>query len=76
MKKRNGEESNEGELRREYHFDYAKAKPNRFADRLSEEEIVIVLEPDVAAAFPTSEAVNKALRLVMEISSIPASRPE
>jgi hypothetical protein len=32
---------------------------------------VVLLEPDVAAAFPTPETVNEALRLVMRLSAIP-----
>ena len=51
------------ELRPHYDFDYRTAKPNRFAARLSEETIVVVLDPDVAAVFNTSEAVNEALRV-------------
>ena len=35
---------------------------------------MIVLEPEIAVAFPTAEAVNKALRLVMQLSQIPASK--
>jgi hypothetical protein len=50
------------DLREHYSFDYSKAKPNRFADRFSEEAIVVVLDPDVAAVFTTSEAANQALR--------------
>ncbi len=30
-----------------------------------------VLDPDVVAAFPTDEAVNSALRLVLQIARIP-----
>ena len=29
---------------------------------------VVVLAPDVAAAFPTSEAVNEALRLLLKVA--------
>ena len=77
MKKRSGDDSREtDELRRQYDFDYAKAKPNRFAERLGEDAIVVRLDPDVAAAFPTPEAVNKALRLVMELSLIPSAKPD
>ena len=32
---------------------------------------VVVLAPDVAQAFPTEEAVNEALRLVMRMAQIP-----
>ena len=34
---------------------------------------LIILDPDVAQAFPTNEAVNEALRLVIHISRIPES---
>jgi hypothetical protein len=72
MKKPNGEvANNKDELRMEYDFDYTKAKPNRFAQQLDQDVVVILLEPDVAAAFPTPEAVNEALRLVMQLSAIP-----
>jgi hypothetical protein len=50
------------DLSEHYRLDYSKAKPNRFADRFSEESLVVVLDPDVAAVFTTSEAANQALR--------------
>jgi len=46
------------ELREHYSFDYSKAKPNRFADRFSEESIAVVLALGVAAVFTTSEAAK------------------
>jgi len=55
----------EDELREHYSFDYSKAKPNRFANRFSEEAVVVVLDPDVAAVFTTSEATNQALRTLI-----------
>jgi uncharacterized membrane protein YebE (DUF533 family) len=60
------------ELREHYELDYSEAKPNRFAARLDQESVMVVLEPDIAAAFPTAEAVNDALRLVVRLSAIPA----
>jgi len=50
------------DLRPEYDFDYAKAKPNPCAARLKGRTVAVVLEPDVAEAFPTSKAVNAQLR--------------
>ena len=32
---------------------------------------LVVLEPDLAQAFPSDEAVNKALRLVLQAAQIP-----
>lgn len=61
------------DLRAEYDFDYAKSRPNRFASRTSGSVVAVVLEPDVAAVFGTSESVNRALRAV--IAGLPAGDP-
>jgi hypothetical protein len=62
------------EMRRGYRFDYTKAKPNRFAAEMGAGTIAVVLDPDVAAVFQSSEAVNALLRSV--ISALPAgSKP-
>jgi hypothetical protein len=53
------------ELRAHYKFDYSKAKPNRFAGQLDEEAVVVVLDPDLAAVFTTSEEANQALRVLI-----------
>ena len=53
------------ELRPEYRFDYAKARPNAYAARLKGKAVAVVLDAEVAAAFPTSESVNTALRAVI-----------
>ena len=54
------------ELRPEYQFDYRKARPNRFADRVDPQRLVITLDPDVGKVFTTSEAVNSILRALIE----------
>ena len=56
----------------EYRFDYKKAKPNRFATRMNDEPLVVMIEPDVAKVFKSSEQVNKALRAL--ISAIPEKK--
>jgi hypothetical protein len=60
------------ELASEYRFDYSKLKLNRFAARMPADTIAVVLEPDVAAVFKSSERVNAVLRSV--ISSGPQSK--
>ena len=45
----------------EYHFDYSKAKPNRFAKQI----VNVTLDDDVAKVFTTADAVNKALRAIL-----------
>jgi len=52
-------------MRSEYRFDYRRAKPNGFAERMAEGALAVVLEPDVAAVFRSSEAVNTFLRSVI-----------
>jgi len=52
-------------LRPEYIFDYSKAKANPYAAQLKGRTVAVVLEPDVAAAFPNSKAVNTQLRAVV-----------
>ncbi len=65
------------ELNEHYDFDYSKAKPNRFAARLAQEQLMVVLDPDVAAIFPTSEAVNEALRvLATAAQNLPHGTPK
>jgi hypothetical protein len=52
-------------LRREYRFDYAKSRPNRFAVAMASDAMTVVLDPDVAAVFDSSKKVNKLLRAVI-----------
>ena len=64
------------ELRAEYHFDYSKSRPNRFADAIDSTAVVVVLDPDVAEVFTTPESVNNALRaLISAIPQSPKRRP-
>ena len=59
-------------LRSEYRFDYSKSKPNRFAAKISKGSVAVVLEPDVAEIFGSSEVVNDLLRSI--IAAIPSSK--
>ena len=51
-------------MRPEYDLDYRQARPNRFAPRM-QNAVAVVLEPDVATVFKTSESVNAMLRSVI-----------
>lgn len=53
------------EMLSEYSFDYSKSKPNRFA--ITEKQIVVQIDEDVAKVFSSSEDVNKALRTLISI---------
>lgn len=53
------------DLRTEYAFDYAQAKPNRFAAAVSPGGRLVVLEPEVAEYFRESGSVNAVLRALL-----------
>ena len=57
------------DLRPEYDFDFSKGERGRYFKRLQKEgSNNIVLEPDVAKAFPDSAAVNDALRQLLTLA--------
>lgn len=63
------------ELRDEYEFEYSNAKPNRFATRFKPTVRSVVLDSDLAAAFPTTESVNAALREYLRTHPVPHPAP-
>ena len=73
--KTNSRKDTSDDLRTEYNL--AELLPGgiqgKYVDRCREGTNVVVLAPDVANAFPTDEAVNAALRLVMKLKEIPAN---
>jgi hypothetical protein len=56
----------------EYRFNYSKSQPNRFAAKMSKGTVAVVLEPDVAEIFRSSEVVNALLRSI--IAAMPSSK--
>jgi hypothetical protein len=63
------DKSSDDELRNEY--DLSKMEGiirGKYAKRYKEGSNIIVLAPDVVEAFPNSDAVNEALRLLMSIA--------
>ena len=59
-------------MRAEYRFDYTRSGPNRFAGRVREGSLAVVLDPDVASVFDSAESVNSLLRSV--IAALPDSK--
>ncbi len=45
----------------------------KYVQQYREGSNVVILDPDVAEAFPTSEAVNEALRLAMRLARLSQS---
>jgi len=62
--KSTGKESND--MLPEYKFNYSKARPNRFATRIQEEDVTVTLDPDVSKIFRISESVNSVLRALID----------
>ncbi len=57
------------DLRPEYRReDFGEMERGKYAARPKESSNVIVLAPDVAEAFPNAEAVNQALRKLIELA--------
>lgn len=56
--------SSDSEMRDEY--DFSGAVRGKYAQRFREGSNVVVLDPDVAAEFTTTEQVNEALRVIIK----------
>lgn len=61
----NFENEENDDLLPEYNFDYTKARPNRFVNRVQKSDVTVILDADIAEVFKTSEAVNHALRALL-----------
>ncbi len=72
MKKKLGNDKDD-ELRPEYdlHELLEGGVRGKYAERYRAGTNLVLLDPDVAKAFPTEQAVNEALRLVIQLTKIP-----
>jgi len=50
----------------EYHFDYSRARTNRFARGIAEGSLVVVLEPKLAQVYKTPECVKAILEAIAQ----------
>ncbi|MCC6569811.1 MAG: hypothetical protein IT315_11295 [Anaerolineales bacterium] len=72
MKKNSTKKRNDYELRKEYDLSKMTVLPRgRFDPKRRVGSNVVVLEPEIAKAFPNDEAVNEALRLILKATKIP-----
>ncbi|HEV2881515.1 MAG TPA: hypothetical protein VGX24_09590 [Pyrinomonadaceae bacterium] len=63
------EDEQQDELRPEYDFSQLKGRVRgKYAGRYREGTNLVLLDPDVAAAFPDAKAVNEALRLLIDVA--------
>ena len=62
-----------GDLRPEYRReDFGAMERGKYAVQMREASNVVVLDPDIAAAFPNDQAVNAALRSLLELAKLAA----
>lgn len=67
--KKAGTEKEEDELRPEYDLSKLKGRVRgKYAERYRAGTNLVLLEPDVATAFPDAKAVNEALRLLIKVA--------
>jgi hypothetical protein len=67
--------SKRDELRSEYkRSDFGKMVRGKYASRISAATNVVVLDPEVAEAFPNDQAVNEALRSLINVAKA-STRP-
>src|ERR1700733_261416 len=71
-KERASRQVDAGEILPEY--DFSRARRNPYASSYASGSVVVVLKPDVAAAFPSSEEANQALRALAGIIAKHRSR--
>ena len=56
---------NDPDMQKEY--DFSKGVRGKYAEKYAEGANVVVIEPDIAKYFPDQEAVNDALRSIVDI---------
>jgi hypothetical protein len=76
MKNNDPDEEMEDELRPEYDLRelLAGGAKGKYAERYRSGTNLILLDPDVAKAFPDEVAVNEALRLVIQLGQLQRGR--
>jgi len=71
MKKNSTKKKDDDELREEYDLSKMTVLPRgRFGPERRLGSNVVVLEPEIAKAFPDDKSVNEALRLILQASKI------
>lgn len=63
----------EDEMRPSYQrSDFTRLERGKYAARMADSSNVVLVDPDLAKAFPNEEAVNKALRGLLELADTTA----
>jgi hypothetical protein len=75
MKKKSNDEQND-DLRPQYNLGslLKTGVQSKYAERFRKGTNLVLLAPDVAEAFPTAEAVNETLRMVLQLTELRAKK--
>jgi hypothetical protein len=69
MPTKNRSEAQNTDLRPEYDLSsLGDGIRGRYFERATEGSNLVLLEPEIASAFPTAEAVNEALRMLLKVA--------
>ncbi|NUM54202.1 MAG: hypothetical protein HUU46_11205 [Candidatus Hydrogenedentes bacterium] len=49
-------------------YDFRCGVRGKYSSRFTGDQVMVVLEPDVAKSFPSAKSVNEALRLLIRVS--------
>lgn len=66
----------EDDFEMEPEYDFSDGTVNPYAAQFGEGTTLVVLEPDVATAFPDSQSVNEALRLLIKTAKSAQKLPK
>ena len=76
MKRRSEDEEMSDDLRPEYDLKtlLKGGERGKYVERYKAGTNLVLLDPDIARAFPDERAVNEALRLVIELTKLPTAK--
>jgi hypothetical protein len=76
MKRRSEDEEMSDDLRPEYDLKtlLKGGERGKYVERYKAGTNLVLLDPDIAQAFPDERAVNEALRLVIELTKLPTAK--
>jgi hypothetical protein len=75
IRKRANKPADDDDLRPEYDFSaLGPGVRGKYLERARQGTNLVLLDPDVAKAFPTQDSVNRALRLLSEVAAATSKR--
>ena len=70
-----GSEKDDGPDRVREEYEFSSGERGKYAKQFEEGTNLVALDDDIAAAFPDSESVNRALRALLDLARRAVGRP-